>query len=1214
MTTQPPASVTEAAVIGGASPGVRVTVEDAFGNPVLAATNVTMALTANPLGVTLGGTTTVAASASTGIATFGTLTLPTVPPTGTVYSLTATSGTLTSATTNTFSVTNGAVSKLLVTTQPPTTVAAATTFKVSVAAVDANNNPVLTYATQIGLTLTGTGGTLTGGGLTTPSNGAVTFTLSVNNAGTYGLNVTSGTLTTIPTSSFTVATTTAAATKLVATSVPASTRAGTALTVAVQAQNSSSSPINTFNAPVTLTLASGPAGGVLEAPINSTIAITNGGSGYTSAPTVTFSAPFITATALASLTSSDTVGAITVTNGGAGYTGSAPLVTFSGGGGSGAAATAVVNSSGVVTGLTITAAGSGYTAAPTLTIAAPRGAGTTATGTATFNSTTKVVTGITVTLTGSGYIAPPTITFIGGGGTGAAATATLGTTVIANGTSGTASFTGLTLNIAGSYTFTATSNGLASVTTTPATPITAGPFAVMVVTTPPPATVNAGTAFTLNVTAEDAYGNPITNLTSNTASLAVNTGTAGATFVTPSSPTFNSAGVASFTGLKLNQVGTYTLKVTNNVFPSGITAITSPFNVVAGTAASLVVATPPPPSVVAGSTTGNAYPFGLVIEALDANGNLATSYVTPVVLSITSGTGISGATLDGTASVSATPVGGVATFTNLTINNSGTAAYQLNTTNGLIVTTPPFTVTPAPVSQLVFTTAPPTSATAGTAFPVAVTAEDANGNTVPGYTAPVTIAFGTNPGGSTLNGGSSVTVTPANGVATFTSLTVNKPTTSTSTLVASSNGLPSKTSSDITTIVAGAYSQLVVTTQPTPSSITAGGGTSGTFSVAVTAEDPQGNPLNVGGTATITVATGPGTISSAPSTQTATFNSSGVATFTGLTINTANTTASPSYTFTVTSSVGSMTATTSALIVTAAATNLEILPADEPSPSPVQVGAGFSVTVRAVDVNNNVFPGYNGLVTLTFAPGGNPNGGAPQWHDLGVGLRAEWRGDVQRPDDQHDRRRLHAPGDGERDPGAVTTTSFNTTAAPATQLKVTTGPTPSNITAGGTFSLTVTAEDQFGNTDTTFGSNGQMVTLTLASNPGGATFAPVTVAASGGVATFTGLTLTTAAAGYTFNVLSNTSPSLTGATRTAVTVVPAAPFKVVLNTQPSSNLATGSLFGFTAKVEDQYGNAVAGYPGSVTVAAAPGNSLGGATFTPVAVSVSPTGLATSRVC
>ena len=63
----------------------------------------------------------------------------------------------------------------------------------------------------------------------------------------------------------------------------------------------------------------------------------------------------------------DIVDSVTITDGGEYYT-SAPSVTFSGGGGSGATGTAVISAGGLVTGVTINTAGTGYSSAPTVTI------------------------------------------------------------------------------------------------------------------------------------------------------------------------------------------------------------------------------------------------------------------------------------------------------------------------------------------------------------------------------------------------------------------------------------------------------------------------------------------------------------------------------------------------------------------------------------------------------------------------------------------------------------------------------------------------------------------------------------------------------------------------------------------------------------------------------------------------------------------------------
>lgn len=76
-------------------------------------------------------------------------------------------------------------------------------------------------------------------------------------------------------------------------------------------------------------------------------------------------------------TLSDGVGKINVTAGGTGYA-TAPTVVFTGGGGTGAAATAVLTS-GAITAINITNSGSGYTTAPTISFTGGGGTGATAT-------------------------------------------------------------------------------------------------------------------------------------------------------------------------------------------------------------------------------------------------------------------------------------------------------------------------------------------------------------------------------------------------------------------------------------------------------------------------------------------------------------------------------------------------------------------------------------------------------------------------------------------------------------------------------------------------------------------------------------------------------------------------------------------------------------------------------------------------------------------
>ena len=145
---------------------------------------------------------------------------------------------------------------------------------------------------------------------------------------------------------------------------------------------------STAAAPTVTVAAPNEAGGtqaVITATISggaiTAVAVSNGGSGYTTAPTVT-----ITSTGGGSGATftveldGDAVDTITVTAGGSGYKGTV-TATLSGGDGTLAAAGAVTVGSSSISALTIGTAGTGYTSAPAITVAAPP-SGTTATATA----------------------------------------------------------------------------------------------------------------------------------------------------------------------------------------------------------------------------------------------------------------------------------------------------------------------------------------------------------------------------------------------------------------------------------------------------------------------------------------------------------------------------------------------------------------------------------------------------------------------------------------------------------------------------------------------------------------------------------------------------------------------------------------------------------------------------------------------------------------
>ena len=166
------------------------------------------------------------------------------------------------------------------------------------------------------------------------------------------------------------------------------------------------------------------------------------GSGYTSAPTLTFDAPpkvggkvvGTTATGVAIIGSGTTAGQVTgisITNVGSGYS-SSPNITVGAPPPGGTQAAIAVGLMGEVFNyeitalrviVSITSGGSGYTSAPAVTFTASENGGTNITGIAILGSgsTAGQVVGVYITNAGSGYSSAPAVTFSGGGGTGATA-------------------------------------------------------------------------------------------------------------------------------------------------------------------------------------------------------------------------------------------------------------------------------------------------------------------------------------------------------------------------------------------------------------------------------------------------------------------------------------------------------------------------------------------------------------------------------------------------------------------------------------------------------------------------------------------------------------------------------------------------------------------------------------------------------------------------
>jgi hypothetical protein len=139
------------------------------------------------------------------------------------------------------------------------------------------------------------------------------------------------------------------------------------------------------------------------------VTVTNPGSGYLTAPSVTFSSGSASATAVLV---TGQVTSIALTNAGAGYT-SPPNVVFSGGGGSGSnAVTSLITFATGTVSVFVTSGGAVYTNAAS-TVVTFAGSGSSAAGTAILSGGT--VSQVIMTNPGTGYTSNTTVTITGGG-------------------------------------------------------------------------------------------------------------------------------------------------------------------------------------------------------------------------------------------------------------------------------------------------------------------------------------------------------------------------------------------------------------------------------------------------------------------------------------------------------------------------------------------------------------------------------------------------------------------------------------------------------------------------------------------------------------------------------------------------------------------------------------------------------------------------------
>ena len=507
----------------------------------------------------------------------------------------------------------------------------------------------------------------------------------------------------------------------------------------------------------------------------------------------------------------------------------------------------------------------------------------------------------------------------------------------------------------------------------------------LVVTTQPPASVTAGAGFGLTVTAEDKSGDVLSSFEGPvTVGLATNPG--GATLGGTLTMTAQS-GVATFSGLTIDTVGSYQIQATS----SGLsTTISDSITIDPALAQTFAVTTnfpSPDPAGTAGTVT---------VTAVDAFNNVVGSgpeqYVGTAYLSSTD---IKVAGLPASYTFTAADSGSHV-FTNVILKTAGsqtiTAADSVTST---IKGSVPATVVPALASQVAITSTPLTLV-AGNRGQVTVQLEDVYGNLDATATADQTISVSTTSAAGAFDATqagttpiSSVVIPAGQGGASF---YYGDTQAGTPTVTASDTAFTSPPSQQQETVNPAAASKLVFGQQPTSTAA----GTSISPAVTVQVEDQFSNVVTTD-TSTVTLTLSSGTFEGGSTTATAAA-SGGVATFSGLKIDAAG-----SYTLAATD--GTLTAS--------GASNSFI---DQPGGRPqgrLRPAADEHDRrhrhqpvrdVKVEDQFNNVVTTDSSTVTLTLSSG-TFEGGSTTVNSRRIGRGSH----LQRPEDRHVGQ-LHAVG------------------------------------------------------------------------------------------------------------------------------------------------------------------------------------------------------------
>lgn len=704
----------------------------------------------------------------------------------------------------------------------------------------------------------------------------------------------------------------------------------------------------------------------------------------------------------------------------------------------------------------------------------------------------------------------------------------------------------VTYDMIGSQSLTATDTSISSIAGTGNTTVHPGPAAHFVLTVP--GTVSFKAAFTVTVTAEDFFGDVATGYTGTAAISSPSDATA---IFSPTSYAFTAAdaGVKNFSAT-LDSTGSQTIHAVDTV-NSGISGNGTTTVSAGGPAQSVHLDVP------AAASSGQA--FSIRVSAVDGaggTGKTSTAYRGSVHFTSTDVL----ATLPADYAFTAAD-NGVHVFT-VTLNQTG--SYTISATD-TVTASITGTSTAVPVAGLVAAgggytvTVVPSSAVAGSPVHVTVVVHDSSGRTATNYTGTVTFSstdtHAVLPSNYTFTTGDCGVAGPGNldcGAHTF---SVTFHTAGSWTVTATDATTGTITGMAPVTVTAGPAAQLLFVSPPA----TATAGTP--FSLTVEAEDSSGNRATTyRGAVTFTSSDNAATL---PTDYTFTGGDTGRHTF-GATLASAG-----SRTITVTDTVSSAMTAFATIAVSPGAASAYVLTA----PQHVSAGSAFSFRVGVTDAFGNRVFVYTGTSHFTST-------------DLAAALPADYTF-VSGDQGTHTfSATLNTPRQAAQ---AVTATDTTTSSITGAADILTSGsasslafsPSSSATTAGTPSALTVTAYDPFGNIAIGYAGTVHFTsTDAQAALPGDYAFTSDS--------TCDGLTSTADCGSHTFSVTLQTAGSQT-VTATdapnhlqagATVQVAAGPATSLAASAPSSSTA-GQVISVLISASDAYGNAAAGYRGTV---------------------------------